>query len=79
MFSEKKTMMLPEQTKLNEHAIQLKNDKQPPYRFIYSLRPIKLEMLKVYIKTYLKSRFIQRLKSFASAFILFDKKLNTSL
>ena len=40
---------------------------------------MKLEILRIYIKTYLKTGFIQPFKSFAGAPILFDKKLNNSL
>ena len=42
VFSEKKALVLPEQTDLNEHAIELESDKQPPYGPIYSLGPVKL-------------------------------------
>ena len=71
--------MLPERTKLNEHAINFENNKQPPYGLIYSLGPVELETLKIYIKTHLKTGFIQPSKSLASAPILFDKKLDDSL
>lgn len=47
-----------ENTRINEHAIELEKDKQPPYRPIYSLNLIKLETLRTYIKTYLKTEFI---------------------
>ena len=71
--------MLPEWTDLNEHAIELESDKQPPYRPIYSLDPIKLETLKTYIETHLKTGFIWPSKSSAGAFILFDKNPDNSL
>ena len=58
VFSEKKSLVLSEQTELNEHAIKLEGNKQLPYRPIYSLGPIELEILKTYIKTYLKTKFI---------------------
>ena len=74
VFSEEKALVLPERTELNEHAINLKDDKQPPYRPIYSLGPVELEILKTYIETYLKTGFIQPFKSPESAPILFDKK-----
>ena len=51
-------MKLPENTGINKHAIELQDGKQPPYRPIYSLRPIELETLKTYIVTYLKTGFI---------------------
>ena len=37
VFSEEKALVLPERTKLNKHAIDLENGKQPPYGPIYSL------------------------------------------
>ena len=78
VFSEKKALVLPERTKLNEHAIDLENSKQPPYGPIYSLDPVELETLKTYIKTHLKTGFIQPSKSLAGALILFNKKLDVS-
>ena len=54
----KKALVLPERTELNEYAINLKNGKQLLYRSNYSLGPVELEILKTYIKTYLKTGFI---------------------
>ena len=79
IFSEKKTLVLSGRTKLNEHAINLEDGKQPSYRQIYSLGPVKLETLKTYIKTHLKIVFIWLSKFLAGAFILFDKKADGSL
>ena len=53
--------------------------KQLPYGLIYTLRPVELKTLKTFIETYLKTRFIQSFKSTASAFILFDKKVDSNL
>ena len=78
VFSAEKALVLPEQTELNKHAIELEEGKQPPYRPIYSLGPVELETLKIYIKTHLKTGFIQTSKSPADAPILFDKKPDTS-
>ena len=78
VFLEGKTLVLPKHTELNEYAINLENGKQPLYRPIYSLGPVELETLKTYIKTYLKTGFIQLSKSPAGASILFDKKPNGS-
>ena len=47
-----------ENTSINEHAIKLIEEKQPSYRLIYALNPVKLEILKAYIKTHLKTGFI---------------------
>ena len=63
IFSEKKALMLPEQTDLNKHAIELEDSKQPPYWSIYSLGPVELETLKTYIETHLKTGFIRPSKS----------------
>ena len=71
--------MLPERTNLNEHAINLEDGKQPPYEPIYSLGPVELETLKIYIETHLKTGFIRPSKSPAGAPILFDKKPDGSL
>ena len=79
VFSEKKALVLLEQTNLNKHAINLEGDKQPPYRPIYNLEPVELKTLKTYIKTHLKTGFIWPSKSLAGALILFDKKPDGSL
>lgn len=63
---------------MNNHAIELENGKQPLYKPIYSLGPVELEILKTYIKIYLKTGFIQPFKSPVSSSILFDKKPNDS-
>ena len=68
-----------ENTRINKHAIKLEKDKQPLFRPIYSLELVELEILKTYIKTNLANGFIQPSKSFARAFILFDKKLDRNL
>ena len=77
-FSEVKTLMLPERIEFNGHTIDLEDSKHSPYGPIYNLGPVTLETLKTYIKTYLKTRFIQPSKSPAGAFILYDKKLDSS-
>ena len=51
-------MELPKNIGINEHAIKLQEGKQPPYRPIYSLGLVELEILKTYIKIYLKTGFI---------------------
>ena len=72
VFLEEKALVLPERTKLNKHAINLKDGKQPPYGPIYSLVPVELETLKTYIKIHLKTGFIWPSKSPTDALILFD-------
>ena len=72
-------MELTEITSINEHAIKLIEGKQPPFGPIYALSLVELETLKAYIETHLKTGFIQPFKSTASAFILINKKPNSSL
>lgn len=79
VFFKEKVLVLPEQTELNKHAIELDNGKQPLYKLIYSLGPMELKTLKTYIETYLKIEFIRPSKSTAGTFILFDKKSNSSI
>ena len=74
VFSLDLTIELPENTKINEYAIKLINRKELLYKPIYALNLMELEMLKTYIKSYLKMGFIQPSKSLAKAFIFFDKK-----
>ena len=79
VFSFELAIELPENTGINEHAIELQEGKQLPYGLIYSLGPVELKPLKTYIKIYFKTGFIQPFKSPASALILFDKKPDGSL
>ena len=72
VFSLDLAFELPEHTGINDHAIELVEGQQLLYGPIYSLRPVKLETLKVYIKTKLANGFIRPSKSPAGAFILFD-------
>ena len=70
---------LPEHTRINDHPINLLDDKQTPYDPIYSLGPVELETLKTYIKANLASSFIRSSKSPAGASISFIQKKNGSL
>ncbi len=79
IFSPKLVAELSEHTEINDHAIGLVDDWQPPYGPIYSLGPVELETLKTYIKNNLASGFIRSSKSLAGASILFDKKPDGSL
>ena len=67
-------MELLENTEINKHVIELKKNKQLFFESIYSLESVKLEILKIYIKTNLANGFIQLSKSPVRALILFDKK-----
>ena len=57
VFSKEKALILPEATKLNQYTIKLEKGQQPLYEPIYSLGPVKLETLKIYIKTKLYLAF----------------------
>ncbi len=50
IFSPKLAAELPEHTGINDHAIELVDDRQSPYGPIYSFRPVELEILKAYIE-----------------------------
>ena len=78
VFLEKSANVFSEQIRVNEHAIELEKDKQPPYKLIYNLRPVELKTLKTYIKINLANRFIWALKSPVLALILIVRKLNGS-
>ena len=79
VFSPDLASELPKHTKINNHAIELIDGQQPPYGPIYSLGPAELETLKAYIETDLANRFIRPSKSSASASILFNRKVDSSL
>ena len=79
VFSAENAAELPKNTEMNEHAIELEEDKQPLFGPIYSLGPVELETLKTYIETNLANGFIQPSKSPTGASILFDQKSDGSL
>ena len=70
---------LSKNTGMNKHAIKLEEGKQSPFGLIYSLEPVELETLKIYIKTNLANGFIWPSKSPAGAPILFNRKPDRSL
>lgn len=74
IFFQRVEAELPEHTRINDHPIDLKEGKQPLYRPIYSLVPVELKTLKIYIKNNLKNGFIRPLKSPTRVLILFVKK-----
>ena len=79
VFSAENTAELPKNTGMNEHAIELKEGKQPPFGPIYSLGSVELKMLKNYIKSNLANGFIRPSIFPAGAPILFDRKPDGSL
>ena len=78
VFSSDFVAELPEYTGINDHFINLLDNKQPPYRPIYSLGLVELEILKTYIEANLASGFIRPSKFPASTLILFVQKKNGS-
>ncbi len=79
VFSPKLTVELFKQTGINNYTIKLVDDWQSPYSLIYKLGLIELKTLKTYIKNNLTNSFIKPFKYPATAFILFDKKLDGNL
>ena len=79
VFSSDSAAELPEHTGINNHPINLLNDKQPPYGLIYNLEPVELETLKNYIKANIASGFIRPFKSPTGGPILFVQKKDGSL
>ena len=74
VFSSDSAAELPEHTGINDHPIDLLDDKQPPYGPIYSLGLVELEILKTYIEANLASGFIRPANFSSSALILFVRK-----
>ena len=64
---------------INNYSINLFQDKQLFYSLIYSLGPVELEMLKIYIKTNLANNFIRHSKLLTNTPILFVQKKYSSL
>lgn len=61
------------------HIIDLLDNKQPPYSFIYSLFENKLSIFRTYINKNLANRFIKLSKSSVNISILFVFKPNRDL
>ena len=78
IFTKNSATMLSEHTEINTHAIEVEEGKQTSYEPIYSLGPMKLEILKTYIKINLANNFIWPSKSLDNAPILFNKKFERS-
>ena len=79
VFSPNSVAELPKHTGINDHPINLIDDKQPSYGPIYILGPVELETLKTYIETNLANGFIKPSKLPAGALILFILKKDGSL
>lgn len=79
IFSPDLVIDLPKNTGINEYIIELLDGTQLPYGPIYTFSPGELHTLKIYIKTHLKTGFIQSFKSSANTLIFFNKQSNGSL
>ena len=79
VFSLNSVIVLFKHIDINDHLINLIDDKQQFYSPIYSLEPIKLKTLKTYIKISLANSFIRPSKLSAGALILFIIKKNDSV
>ena len=79
VFSPELVSELSKHNEINDHIIKLVDGQQLPYELVYSLRPVELETLKVYIGTDLATSFIRLYKSLAGAFILFDRTSDSYL
>ena len=79
IFSSDSAANLLENTKINNHLINLLDNKQPLYSLIYSLGLVKLKTLKTYIKANPASGFIRPSKYPAGISIIFIQKKNNSL
>lgn len=79
VFSSDLRTELLKNTGINKDVIKLVKDKQPSYRSIYSLNPVKLETLKTFIKTYQKIEFKHFFKFPIGIPIFFNKKPNSNL
>ena len=71
VFSLNSIVKLLEYIRINNHSIDLLNNKQLSYSLIYSLELVELKILKTYINTSLASSFIRPSRSPANAPILF--------
>ena len=74
VFLKKSTAVLSKRSNINKHAIDLEPGKQPPYKSIYSLGLVELEIFKTYIENNLANGVIQPSKFPTKASILFVKK-----
>lgn len=75
VLSAENAAKLLEHIRISNYAIKLEKDKQLFFGPIYSLKPIELEILKIYIKTNLVNGCIWPSKSFTEILIFFIKSL----
>ena len=78
VLSSDSAVELTEHIGINDHPINLLDNKQLLYGLIYSLQLVELEMFKIYITANLASGFIRPSKSPTGTLILFVQKKNSS-
>ena len=78
VFLEKSANILPEQTRVNEHAIELEKGKKLPYKPIFNLKPVEPKTFKTYIKSNLANGFVRTSRLPVGTLILFVCKLDGS-
>lgn len=78
MFSPEFNTKLVKYTGINDYPIDLVKGQQLLYKPIYSLKLVKLEILKIYIEINLANGFIQPFKSSIGTLIFFIQKPNSS-
>lgn len=76
IFFSNLAIKLSEKNNINKYVNELIKSKQFFLESIYSLDPVKLETLKIYIETYFKTKFIWLFKLLVQALIIFDKKFD---
>lgn len=69
IFSTKNAAKLLKHIRINAYTIKLKNNTQPLFELIYSLRLVDIETLDNFIKTNMASGFIQSSKFYAKDLI----------
>lgn len=74
MFSSNLAIELFKYIGINNYIIKLVDNWQFPYKPIYNLESVKLEILKAYIKNNLGINLIRLFNFFIGAFIFFDQK-----
>lgn len=79
IFSLNLAIKLLEYTKINNYIIKLINAKQSFYKPIYCHKPIELEILKIYIKIYLRKGFIKPFMSPIYILIIYIQTSDNSL
>lgn len=79
IFSPKLALELYKYMGINNYAIKLVDDWQSSYDPIYSLGPVELKTLEIYIENNLANSVIKSFKSSVEALIFFDKKLDRGL